>query len=238
MSKGKLYLIPITLGDDAMESIPQYVIDKIHELDTFIVERARTARRYISPTRPPIPIQEITFYELDKRDAIKGVSEFLKDAEKGKDIGLMSEAGCPGVADPGALVVELAHQKGIQVVPLVGPSSILLALMASGMSGQQFCFHGYIPLKQGDRIRAIKRLEQESKQKKQTQIFIETPYRNMPMLQDLIKTLSPSSKVCVATDLSLETEFICSQEIHHWRKMELPKLEKRPTVFLISAYQN
>ncbi len=236
MAKGKLYLIPITLGDNALGTIPHYVIERIHQLDTFIVERARTARRFISPTRPPIPIQEMTFHELDKRNPRQGIQEFLKDCEGGKDVGLMSEAGCPGVADPGALVVDMAHQKGIDVVPLVGPSSLLLALMASGMSGQQFAFHGYLPLKKGDRIRNLKKLEQTSRQLKQTQIFIETPYRNHALLTDMIEQLSGNTRICVACDLTLPTEYVKTQRAEQWKKSELPQLDKRPTVFLMASY--
>lgn len=234
--KGKLYLIPITLGENALETIPQYVIDRIHQLDTFIVERARTARRFISPTRPPKPIQEMTFHELDKRNARNGISNFLKDAQKGKDIGLMSEAGCPGVADPGALVVQMAYERGIQVIPMVGPSSILLALMASGMNGQQFSFHGYLPVKKPEKLKVLKELETESKRKRQTQIFIETPYRNNALLEDMIQTLANPTKICVACEITLESEFILTQNVAAWKKIERPDLGKKPTVFLIAAY--
>lgn len=234
--KGKLYLIPITLGENVLETIPQYVIDRIHQLDTFIVERARTARRFISPTRPPKPIQKMTFYELDKRNARNGISNFLKDAQNGKDIGLMSEAGCPGVADPGALVVQMAYERGIQVIPMVGPSSILLALMASGMNGQQFSFHGYLPVKKPEKLKAIKRLEAESKQRRQTQIFIETPYRNNALLDDMLQTLNSATRLCVACEITLPSEFILSQNIAAWKKAEKPDLGKRPTVFLMAAY--
>lgn len=236
MNKGKLYLIPITLGENALETIPQYVIDRIHQLDTFIVERARTARRFISPTRPPKPIMEMTFHELDKRDGKNGIAKFLEDAENGKDIGLMSEAGCPGVADPGAIVVEMAYERGIEVVPMVGPSSILLGLMASGMSGQQFCFHGYLPVKKPEKLKALKRLEAESRQKRQTQIFIETPYRNNTLLEDMIGNLANSTKICVACELTLESEYVMSQNIAAWKKAEKPELAKRPTIFLMAAY--
>lgn len=236
MSKGKLYLIPVPLGtesDAAWTAIPQYVVDTIHQLDTFIVERARTARRFISPTRPPIPIQEMTFLELDKRKPHLHIQNYLSPILKGKNIGLMSEAGCPGVADPGALVVEKAHEMGIEVMPLVGPSSLLLALMASGMSGQRFCFHGYLPIKSVQRTKAIRRIEQATKQRQETQIFIETPYRNKALFQDFISTLLPSTKLCIATDLTLSSQFIKTQTIEDWRKSPVPPIEKRPTVFLI-----
>lgn len=236
MIKGKLYLIPITLGENALETIPQYVVDRIHQLDTFIVEKARTARRFISPTRPPKPIMEMTFHELDKRNGMNGIRQFLKDAEEGKDIGLMSEAGCPGVADPGAKVVEMAYELGIQVVPMVGPSSILLGLMASGMNGQQFSFQGYLPVKKPEKIRRLKQLESESKQRRQTQIFIETPYRNNALLEDMIMSLANSTRICVACELSLASEYVMTKRIADWKKSERPELAKRPTVFLIAAY--
>lgn len=236
MNKGKLYLIPVPLGDENQadwEAVPQYVIQKIHELDTFIVERARTARRFISPTRPPIPIQDMTFLELDKRNPSLHISEYLSPISQGKDIGLMSEAGCPGVADPGALVVAKAHELGIEVVPMVGPSSLLLALMASGMDGQRFCFHGYLPVKSPERIKAIRKLEQASKQRKETQIFIETPYRNAALFADFISTLSAHTRLCVAADLTLPSQFIQTKSIAEWKKNPPPSIEKRPAVFLL-----
>ncbi len=236
MNKGKLYLIPIPLGSEENETLPDALIQRIHALDIFIVERARTARRFVSSTKPPKTIQEITFHELDKYNPVENINQFLADAEAGKDIGLMSEAGCPGVADPGAKVVELAHKKGIQVIPLVGPSSILLALMASGMSGQKFCFHGYLPVKNPERSKTIKLLESQSAKQNQTQIFIETPYRNNVFLKDLMQTLSANTRICVACDLTLATEYIKTLTAAEWKKeKQLPELHKRPAVFVIQA---
>ncbi len=233
MKRGKLYLIPITLGENSMQTIPQYVIEIIHNLDVFIVERTRTARRFISATRPSKKIDDMIFFELDKRNPHQNIASFLTEIENGKSIGLMSEAGCPGVADPGALVVQMAHQKNIEVLPLVGPSSILLALMGSGMNGQKFAFHGYLPVKNNERIKVLKQLENESKKKHQTQIFIETPYRNMALIKDALEQLNPSSLFCIAADISLETEYIQTQKISEWRKTNIPDLHKRLAVFLI-----
>ena len=170
-NKGKLYLIPTPLGEGIPHTIPAYVIDILHRLDIFIAERAKTARQFIKTTNPVKAFSELTFYELNKRTTPEEMSTFLDDAERGKDIGLLSEAGCPGVADPGADIVALAHRKGITVVPLVGPSSILLALMASGMNGQSFCFNGYLSPKRFELAKDLKRLEQRSKQFNQTQIL-------------------------------------------------------------------
>ncbi len=232
---GKLFLIPITLGEDALFALPQYVIDRIHLLDTFIVERAKTARRFIKTTQPSRPINELTIFELDKHNPHQGIDSFLQPALAGQDIGLMSEAGCPGVADPGARVVRKAHQLGIEVVPLVGPSSLLLALMASGMNGQQFCFHGYLSPKKGEMAKELKDLEQRVAKKYQTQIFIETPYRNQSVIEAALKVLSPETIFCIAADLTLPTQFIRSAPIRKWQKMEIPNLHKRPAVFLIGV---
>ncbi len=233
MQKGILFLIPIPLGEDAVFSLPKYCIDEIHRLDYFIAERARTARRFIKTTQPIRPISDLTVFELDKRDPGNGIDAFLAPALSGKDIGLMSEAGCPGVADPGAKVVERAHDLGIKVKPLVGPSSLLLALMASGMNGQSFSFVGYLPQKTPELIREIKRLEALAKKYKQTQLFIETPYRNDAMLKALIATLSSNTKLAIASQLTLGDELIISKSVGQWKKGSVPVLHKKPTVFLI-----
>lgn len=233
MQNGTLFLIPIPLGEDAVFSLPQYAIDKIHRLDFFIAERARTARRFIKTTNPDRPISELTVFELDKRNPEEGIASFLAPALSGNDIGLMSEAGCPGVADPGAKVVEKAHELGITVKPMVGPSSLLLALMASGMNGQSFSFAGYLPQKTPELIREIKRLETLSKKYKQTQLFIETPYRNDAMLKTLIDTLSANTKLAIACHLTLPDELIISKSVAAWKKGKKPVLHKKPTVFLI-----
>ena len=231
--KGKLYLIPTPLGEAATHTIPKYVQDILHKLDYFIAERAKTARHFIKTTQPIKPFNELTFYELNKRTLPEELATFLKDAENGHDIGLLSEAGCPAVADPGAVIVRMAHEKGIEVVPLVGPSSILLALMASGMNGQSFSFHGYLSPKKPELARDLRRLEQMAQRYKQTQIFIETPYRNKGLIEEALKTLSPKTQFCVAADISLETEFIFSKKVKDWSKAELPDLHKRPAIFLL-----
>jgi 16S rRNA (cytidine1402-2'-O)-methyltransferase len=205
----------------------------VHTLDVFIAERAKTARHFLKALETPVRFNEMTFYELNKRTPAEEIQHFLVDAENGKNVGLLSEAGCPAVADPGAIIVELAHKKGIEVVPLVGPSSILLALMASGLNGQNFAFVGYIGVKKGERHKDIKRLEQLAHRHNQTQIFIETPYRNMAMLEDLLKTLSPTTRLCVAANLTLETEWIATKTVQEWKKSKLPALHKLPAIFLI-----
>lgn len=235
MTKGKLYLIPTPLGDNAIHTIPPYVIEKMHQLDYFIAERAKTARAFIKTTQPVKPFSDLTFFELNKRTTRDELRHFLQPAENGNDMGLLSEAGCPGVADPGAEIVKMAHQKGIEVVPFVGPSSILMALMASGMNGQSFSFQGYLSVKKPDLAKDLKRLEQTSRKCRQTQIFIETPYRNMGMLGEAFKVLAPDTRLCVAVDISLETEFILTKRIKEWRKYKLPNLHKRPAIFLIQG---
>lgn len=233
MQKGKLYLIPVPLGEGGEQVIPGYVIEHLHRLHYFIAERARTARRFISATNPPHAINELTFYEISKHTLPEERAQFLAMAEQGQDIGLLSEAGCPGVADPGAFVVQTAHERGIEVVPLVGPSSILLGLMASGMNGQNFCFHGYLPQKKPDLMRELKFLEQRVFKHTQTQIFIETPYRNMGLIEAAINTLSPDMLFCIAADLTLPSEYIRTQTIADWRRTQIPDLHKRPAIFLI-----
>ena len=233
LQKGKLYLIPTPLGENAVHTIPSYVIEILHRLDFFIAERAKTARHFIKTTQPKKAFADLHFSELNKRTRPEELSTFLSPTENGNDIGLLSEAGCPGVADPGAEIVRMAHEKGIEVIPLVGPSSILLALMASGMNGQSFSFHGYLSPKKPELARDLKRLEQMAQRHKQTQIFIETPYRNIGMIEEALKTLSPKTQFCVAADISLETEFIFSKKIKDWKKSELPDLHKRPAIFLM-----
>jgi 16S rRNA (cytidine1402-2'-O)-methyltransferase len=230
---GKLYLIPSSLGENTVHTIPQYVIDVVYTLDTFIAERAKTARHFLKALKTPVAFQDMTFYELNKRTMEDEKSTFLQDAINGKNVGLLSEAGCPGVADPGAFIVELAHKKGIEVVPFVGPSSILLAMMASGMNGQNFAFVGYLGLKSNERVRDLKRLEQLVKKHNQTQIFIETPYRNMQLIENMLQTLSPNTKLCIAAELTLPTEYIKTKTVSAWRKTELPNLHKKPVIFLI-----
>ena len=233
MKKGKLYLIPTPLGEEVVHTIPPYVVEILHRLEVFIAERAKTARHFIKSTEPVKAFNELTFYELNKRTTPEEMKTFLDDAEKGIDIGLLSEAGCPGVADPGADIVKMAHQKGIEVVPLVGPSSILLALMASGMNGQEFCFKGYLSPKKNELGKALKGLEQTARKQKQTQIFIETPYRNGSVIETALKVLSPDTLFCIAADITTPNEYIQTKKIKTWRKTTLPDLHKRPAIFLI-----
>lgn len=230
--QGKLYLIPTTLGSNNIDSIiPREVITLIPKLKHFIVENIRTARRYLKLVDKSIVIDDLTFYELNKYTTAKDISTYL-NAIKDFDIGIISEAGCPGVADPGAEVVKIAHTRNIQIIPLVGPSSILLSLMASGLNGQNFAFNGYIPIKSDERAKKIRQLESRSMIENQTQIFIEAPYRNIKLLEDLSNTCSPSTKICVACDISLETEYIKTLSAKAW-KNEKPNLHKRPTIFLL-----
>lgn len=234
-AKGKLYLIPNTLGESALEDvIPTGNINKILKIKHFIVEDLRNARRFLSKAGWRGKIEELEFYELNEHTKAKDIVKHLVKAEQGIDIGLLSDAGTPCVADPGADIVAMAHSKGILVVPLVGPSSILLALMASGFNGQSFSFLGYLPRERGNRERSIKDLEKKIFRQHQTQIFIETPYRNNQMLESLAKSCSPSTRICVATDLSLETESIISQTAEEWKKMYTNiDIHKRNTIFLM-----
>ncbi len=231
--KGKLYLIPTPLGENGDHVLPQYVKDIIHQLEIFIVEKAKTARRYIKTTEHPKAISELTFSELNKRIDYNEWSQYLAAAEAGNDIGLLSEAGCPGVADPGAEIVKLAHEKGIEVIPLVGPSSLLLALMGSGMNGQSFAFHGYLSPKKEIIGKDLKKLEQVAQKGKQTQLFIETPYRNKQLVEQAFRVLSPTTRFCIAMDLTLPNEYVVTKTIAAWRKSKLPELHKRPAVFLL-----
>ena len=233
MTKGKLYLIPTPLGEDGLHTIPPYVVEIIHSLDTFIAERAKTARHFIKATQPPYPLSHITVFEIDNNTQSIDFQEVKPLLEAGKNVGLMSEAGCPGVADPGANIVAWAHQEGIAVVPLVGPSSILLALMASGMNGQSFTFHGYLSAKREELTKDLKRLEELARKNRQTQIFIETPYRNKQMIETALAVLSATTKFCIAADISLPPQYILTKTIADWKKTAIPDLHKRATIFLI-----
>ena len=232
---GNLYLIPTTLGDSGTAHvIPAEVSAIVKNIKYFIVENIRTARRYLRKLDPQLNIDELHFFELNQHTDTHVVDGYLNPIKEGFDVGIISEAGCPGVADPGAEVVKYAHIRQIRVIPLVGPSSILLSLMASGMNGQNFAFIGYIPVKHDERTKAIKDIERKSAIENQTQIFIEAPYRNSPLINDLIKTLGDQTRLCVACDLTLETEFIKTQTVSQWRK-EIPDLNKRPAIFLVLA---
>ena len=233
--QGKLYLIPTTLGDSKINSvIPPDVSEIIEELQFFIVENIRTARRYIRKISRKKNIDELTFFEIGKHTDFTNISHYLDPAQQGKSIGLLSEAGNPCIADPGNEIVKIAHRKNIQVVPLVGPSSILLALIASGMNGQNFAFNGYLPVQKSDKIKKIKSLENRSRNENQSQIFMETPYRNQNFLEDILNTCNKTTRLCIAADITLETEFINTKTIADWKKNK-PNLKKRPTIFILQA---
>ncbi len=228
-----LYLIPTTLGDSGLSGImPAETATLLLQINYYIVEDVRTARRFLKKVNRETDIDSLTFFELNRHTPHPEIAGFLEPASKGFSIGVLSEAGCPGVADPGAEVVRIAHRKGIKVKPLVGPSSILLSLMASGLNGQNFAFSGYLPIRQPERSKRIKFLENKVFLEDQTQIFIETPYRNNQMLADLVKTLDDNTLLCVACDLSLESEYVKTHPVSQWKKA-LPDLDKRPAIFLI-----
>ena len=231
--RGKLYLIPTTLGDtEPLEVMPISVKKVIEHVDFFIVENEKLARRFIKRITPTKSQPSLDLLLLDKYSNDIEIQHYLDVCENGTSIGLLSDAGVPAVADPGASVVKLAHEKGIQVVPLVGPSSILMAMMASGMNGQSFTFNGYLPIDTSDRKKAIKDLEKLSRDKNQSQIFIETPYRNEKMLDDLRVFLSPDTHVCVACDITLPSEYIKTHTVKEWKNIKTD-LHKRPAIFII-----
>jgi 16S rRNA (cytidine1402-2'-O)-methyltransferase len=233
---GTLYLIPVALGDVAWtEFLPQRTRDIACSLSHFAVENAKTARAELKRIGHPLPLRELAIEQLAEKLDPQKIDGMLAPLSKGHDLGLMSEAGCPGVADPGALLVKRAHELGIRVVPLVGPSSILLALMASGFNGQQFAFQGYLPARDPERSAKIAELEKESQRLNQTQIFIETPYRNEAMFESLLKTCKPATRLCIASNVTLVDEHISTRRIAEWRSATQPSLHHRPTVFLFSA---
>lgn len=235
MQNGKIYLIPTPLGPAANHAIPAYVTDLIHRIEYIVAERAKTARRFIKSTGTPRPMPTYQVSELNDRTPASELTQLLQPVFEGHDVGMMSEAGCPGVADPGAHLVALAHKKGIAVVPLVGPSSILLALMASGMNGQNFRFLGYLPAKVDKLAEVLKKLENRARKEQQTQLFIETPYRNRQMVEQAFRVLSPQTRLCIAVDLTLPTEYVVTKNIADWKKTKMPDLHKRPAIFLIGT---
>lgn len=231
-----LYLIPCPIAENALHTVPPYAQEIARNLDVFIVERAKTARHFIKSLGPTKAIQEMIFVELpDNQDLEEAEQTFREAVKNGKNIGLLSEAGCPGVADPGAAIVALAHREGVKVAPLVGPSSILLALMASGMNGQKFSFQGYLPPKRPELAKELRRLENLSRQNDQTQIFIETPYRSQMVLEVALESLQPVTLFGVAQDLNGEGEFIRTLSVRDWHKSGKKTLEKLPGVFLLYA---
>lgn len=233
--KGKLYLIPTPLGDyDPALVLPAPVFEVISTLKTFVVEEVRTARRFLSAAGLKGHIGELEFHELNEHTAPAEVDAFARLFADGNNVGLLSEAGLPAVADPGALLVALCHREGIEVVPLTGPSSLMMALMASGLNGQSFAFNGYLPVKPEERRSALKNLEKRSSQLRQSQIFIETPYRNDSLLSDILATCGGHTKVCVAADITLESAYIKTRTVEQWKR-EVPVIGKRPCVFIILA---
>jgi 16S rRNA (cytidine1402-2'-O)-methyltransferase len=235
MNLGCLYLIPVPLGPNSEACLPDAVVAKTLQIDDFVVENLKTARAVLKALDHPTPLREIRMAELNEHTAPIDVPALLEPTLLGRDLGLMSEAGCPAVADPGSALVEHAHRRGIRVVPLVGPSSILLALMASGMNGQRFAFHGYLPARDPERFDALKKLEIASKKTKSVEIFIETPYRNAPMFESCLR-LADTTRLCVACDLTQPGEWIRSASIRDWkaRRPEVD-LDRRPAVFLIQS---
>jgi 16S rRNA (cytidine1402-2'-O)-methyltransferase len=233
--KGKLFLIPTVIAEDTQVAvIPEGVRDALKTIHHFLAEDVRTARRYLSSLKIYESIEALSFQVLNKETKKEALKDFFQPIDEGKNLGVISESGCPGVADPGALAVHYAHQNNIQVVPLIGPSSILLALMASGLNGQRFSFQGYLPIDKSDAAIAIKEFEKESRTKNATQIFIETPYRNNQLFENLLKTLQPQSLLCVAVDVSGKGEQIKTLSIKDWKKTPLT-LPKLPSVFLFLA---
>ena len=236
MQTGTLYLIPTTLGKTPENNtIPEYTLNVLRELDVLMVENLKSATSFLQWVGDTVPEYEIDFYPLNKNTPEQEIHSFLKPMLNGRNAGILSEAGAPGVADPGAKLVKLAHQYQIKVVPLVGPSSILLALMASGFNGQQFSFHGYLPMDQKKRKSMIAQLEGESRRHDRTQIFMEAPYRNNELLKDVIGTCSPATRLCTATDITLPSEEIISKHISEWESMKLPNIDKRPAIFMLYA---
>lgn len=231
--QASLFLIPVPLGDtDHQKVLPEYNREVIIGIKHFIVENIRTARRFLKKTEPSIIIDDLKFYELNKHTSPDQVAGYLAPLGRGESIGVISEAGCPAIADPGADVVAIAQRKGYPVVPLVGPSSILMSLMGSGFNGQSFAFHGYLPIDSGERTQMIKKLEGRIYTEDQTQLFIETPYRNMKLVEEFIKTCRPSTKLCIASNITCEDEFIQTRPVKEWNG-KLPDLNKKPTIFLI-----
>jgi len=228
-----LYMIPVTLGECNLDTvIPSAQHNIIMSLSYFIVENIRTARRFLKKTDHSIDINKLHFFELNQHTNVKEIGSFLKPISEGNSIGLMSEAGCPGVADPGSEIVRIAHRRGIKVIPMVGPSSIILALMASGMNGQNFAFNGYLPAKKDEKSKKIDQLENRISTEDQSQIFIEAPYRNIQLLSDLLIYARKQTRLCIACDITLPTEFIRTKTIAEW-KNSMPDIQKRPTIFIL-----
>jgi len=232
MKRPDIFLLPMLLAENTHQIVlTPFALESLKNLKVFFAENIKTTRRFISSLKAGIVIDDLQFIEINQDSDFEELFGILNELDE--DAGIISEAGCAGVADPGALVVEVAHQIGLQVKPLVGPNSILLALMASGFNGQSFAFNGYLPIKDDERAKKLRALEREALQKKQTQIFMETPYRNNQMLTAIVNNLNPNTRLCVAADITSETEFIKTQSIESWKRKGLPDLNKRPAIFLI-----
>lgn len=233
MQTPSLYLIPVTLGDTEINRvIPPYNTEIVNGLRYFIVENVRSARRFLKKCNPEIDIDAVTFYELNKHTDKNQIASYLLPLKSGESIGVISEAGCPAVADPGADVVSIAGQEGYRIVPLVGPSSMLLAVMASGFNGQSFAFHGYLPIDAAERLKKLKQLEARAYNEDQTQLFIETPYRNQKLAEDILLHCKPQTRLCIAMNISCSDEYIATKPMKAW-KGKLPDMHKKPCVFLI-----
>ncbi|WP_159875339.1 SAM-dependent methyltransferase [Aquitalea denitrificans] len=231
---GTLFLIPAPLGDESIAWLPASEAAKVLHIRHFVVEAEKTARKHLKALGVTTPIRELAMSTLNEHTKPADVAALLAPLLAGEDVGLISEAGCPAVADPGAQLVALAHERGIRVAPLIGPSSILLALMASGANGQCFAFHGYLPVDATEKAKVVKELEQRSRQRNETQVFIETPYRNNALLQQLRETLAPATRLAVACDLTLPTETIVSRLVKDWPQ-DAPDFHKRPAIFILHA---
>ena len=232
---GRLYLIPTTLGDtEPLEVLPLTIKRAVEEIDHYIVENEKSARRFIKKITPRKSQGQLELFPLNKYTDPEALPGYLGPCLQGHSVGVLSEAGCPGVADPGAVIVKLAHEKGIRVVPLVGPSSIILTLMASGLNGQNFAFNGYLPIEPQERRKTIKNLEKKSRETGQTQLFMETPYRNDKLFAELIRTLRGDTLLCIGADLTLKTEWIRTMPVSRWGG-KTPDLHKRPAIFAIQG---
>ena len=229
-----LYLLPVTLGDTAIDKVlPAYNAGIIREIKHFIVEDVRSARRFLKKVDREIDIDTLSFYPLNKHTSPEDISGYLNPLAEGHSMGVISEAGCPAVADPGADVVAIAQRRNLKVVPLVGPSSIILSVMASGFNGQSFAFHGYLPIEPNERSKRLKELEGRIYSEHQTQLFIETPYRNHKMLHDILKACRPQTKLCIAANITCEGEYIKTRTVKEWKGTALPDLSKIPCIFLL-----
>ena len=237
VKKGHLFLIPSFLGEheNPKDYIIPFLTQSINNLDYFIVENVREARRFLRKAGYTKNFEQVQFEEINEHSNKSNLSPYIKPLLNGKNTGLISDAGCPGIADPGAEIIALAHKEGIRVIPLAGASSILMAMMASGMNGQNFAFNGYLPVKPHERSSKIKQLESMSKHQNQSQIFIETPYRNNQLLEDMLKQCNENTLLCIACDIMLPSEFIKTQTIKNWKK-QLPNLHKRPCIFILQAF--